>query len=186
MIYLFSFIAGRHPNTMRSFLMIRWLTHLIAAHPIGFIGVTVAAFFVNPIIFVASILIDTSASLFWDSYRFRCRIWKFKRQWPVLWAQTQKQQILDYDDGHLNRPFMAAPKLSIFYKRRGFTVTWKIRPAVGATLEELATKTEAIASHSKHVCDLEVIFDKTSDYRGLLTAVLGEPYKITQRKRLYV
>ncbi len=168
MIYVFSLVAGRHRWVMWLFLSLRWMVLAAIGSPVVLLsGIAWLAgfhFFILPI----GVIIHVALLAKLDVYSRHRKVLLLKRKWPVLWAQVQRKQILDLDDGHLNRPWMAAPKLGVLYKVSGESVSLSARPAVGQTLVDLQEQASVIAAQTSLVDSFEIECLKASSHRGQL------------------
>lgn len=187
MTYIFSFLAGRHKSIMWTALSLRWLFLLMVAHwPFTIVLISTTRLGA-PLKWVIVFAVLVALSLFWWVHKHRefTRIVAFRRRWPHTWATCQKKQITDMDDGHYNRPWLTAPRLSWFYKRSHKSITFKVRPAVGSNLQVLQSQASDLAAQYKNIDSLEVSFIKPSDYRGELKVLLHDSLAKTKHAPTY-
>jgi len=119
-------------------------------------------------------MIDYAVMLFSSGYKKWVTVCSFRRRWPHTWAIVQKNQIVDMDDGHYNRPWLTAPKLGLFYKSNHQAIIFKVRPAKGSNLQVLQEQVSDLAAQFKNVDSFEVGYAKPSDYRGDLKLLLQD------------
>lgn len=105
------------------------------------------------------------------------RMARFRLRWPTVMAavtgtrQTVIAKALSSNNysvpGGL-RPILDAPALGWFPRVRGTLVSWKVRPAAGRTLADLAEQVDQIAANYKIVYRVDVEYQRLTDHKGRL------------------
>ena len=176
MLYLASFVAGRHKTVMWAALTLRWLAHITVGHWTATITLLISVWLGAPFTFgfTFAVLVGVTAFFGFNRYREFAHIMAFRRRWPHTWATVQRKQITDMDDGHYNRPWLTAPKLGLLYRRNHQAIIFKIRPAVGSNLNNLQEQVSDLAAQYRNIDSIEISFVKPSDYRGELKLLLKD------------
>lgn len=174
MFYILSMISGRNKRTMWTLLAIRWVAFAAIANPVITIGAILMFVSLKPLMLVIGVILHYVWVWYSPAYKRWTTIYKFRRKWPILWAQVQTNQLMDMDDGHLNRPFGTAPKLGWRYIVDGSAIILKVKPAVGKTLAALQDESAELAAQTELIGSLNVKFKRPSDRRGQLEIIMSE------------
>lgn len=183
MTYIFSFVAGRYKTIMWTALSLRWVFHVMVGHWPASIVLAVSMGLGLPLKFDLGLTLLVAVILFFGFGKRRdfVRIIAFRRRWPHTWATVQKKQLTDMDDGHYNRPWLTAPKLSWRYSRVNQAIIFKVKPAVGSNLSVLQDQVSDLAAQYKNIDSIEVSYIKPSDYRGELKLLLKDTMAETKQ-----
>ena len=192
--------ASDHPVIVFFAVALRWVAWTIAGSPVVVIALVVlvaagapwrvtlgatAAGFAAMTAWGISAWHPASARWVWLWWRM-CR---FRLRWPTVIGsvvgtrQTVVAKALSSNNysvpGGL-RPILDAPALGWFPRVRGSVVSWKVRPAAGHTLSDLAGQVDKIAANYSIVDRVDVDYPKATAHKGRLVVSFADELVTTR------
>lgn len=159
-------------------LVLRWVLHVIAGHPLGALSVPVFA--LSGSVWFASglVIVDAAATSIIPGPTRWARACSFRRKFPAAAITVAKHSLVDFNESNINPPRIGIiPDLS-----NPNAVAFKIRPAVGSTLEQLEKDASSIAAQLPAVHSLVLEFDQTTSSRGKITVLFANTLSQTHHQ----
>lgn len=186
--------ASDHPVVVFFAVAARWVVWTIAGSPIVLAAAAVlvvgdAPWRIIPATTVVGFVVMTAwGQSGWCPVRVRWvwlwwRMCRFRLRWPTVIGsvvgtrQTVVAKALSSNNysvpGGL-RPILDAPALGWFPKVRGTVVSWRVRPAAGHTLSDLAGQGDRISANYSIVDRVDVDYPKATAHKGRLVVSFAD------------